>query len=495
MRPEMKKAWDEATPLNKHEGPAITGAEETEQNLTELAALDALEYDLVREAKAKEMGIRVGTLDAERKKRQLKEYDGAGHEIELSDTEPWPDPIDGAELLGELMAAFRRYLVLPDGAAEVLSLWTIHAHAFEAFQHTPRLDIRSPEKQCGKTIILDVLEGLTPRSVRTENVTTAVLFRLVDAHKPTLLVDEVDSFLKNNEGLRGALNAGHRRGGRHLRCEGDKNELRGFKTFAPVAMAGIGRLPGTLIDRSIPITMKRRRPSEEIEFFRWDRTDGLRVLARKAARWAKDNSPKLRKADPELPEWLLNRGADNWRPLLAIADIIGGEWPALARRIAKEVIEEDSSHRTQLLFDIKGVFEGKAVDRITSADLCEVLGKMEDRPWPEWGRNGKPITPNALARQLSGFGIKPKLFRPDGLEKPGRGYLLEDFTDAFSRYHRPPTVTPLQPNESGAYSEKPTVTENDVVTVANPPKPALNNDCNGVTVGTPDIGPGWGEKI
>ena len=495
MQLDVKKEWENAAPSGESvTAPGIT-TEGTERILDELAALDGLDYDLVREAKAKEMGIRVGTLDAERKKRQLKEYEGAGHEIELSDPEPWPDPIDGMELLGGLMAAFRRYLVLPDGAAEVLSLWTIHAHAFEAFQHTPRLDIRSPEKQCGKTIILDVLESLTPRSVRTENVTTAVLFRLVDAYKPTLLIDEVDSFLKNNEELRGALNAGHRRGGRVLRCDGDKNELRGFKTFAPVAMAGIGRLPGTLIDRSIPITMKRRRATEEIEFFRWDRTDGLRVLARKAARWAKDNTPKLSKADPDLPEWLLNRGADNWRPLLAIADIIGGEWPTLARRIAKEVIEEDSSHRTQLLFDIKGVFEDQAVDRITSADLCEVLGKMEDRPWPEWGRNGKPITPNALARQLSVFEIKPKTIRLDIGGGTAKGYLLEDFTDAFSRYRGSPTVTPSQTNETGAFSDSTTVTRNDDVTVGIPPKPAETRQCDGVTVGSPEKGGNWSKEL
>ena len=191
----------------------------------------------------------------------------------------------------------------------------------------------------------------------------------------------------------------------------------------------------------------------------------------------------------------MNRGADNWRPLLAIADIIGGEWPTLARRIAKEVIEEDSSHRTQLLFDIKGVFEDQAVDRITSADLCEVLGKMEDRPWPEWGRNGKPITPNALARQLSVFEIKPKTIRLDIGGGTAKGYLLEDFTDAFSRYRGSPTVTPSQTNETGAFSDSLSVTRNDDVTDRIPPKPAETRQCYDVTDRNPDIGPGWGDKI
>lgn len=497
---DVKKEFENGVPVGDTASSAgdvvdLSDPEAAEKIFTELAALDPVQFDQRRKAAAKKLNIREATLEAEVKKRRPREETGQGGEINLFEPEPWPEPVDGGELLGGLMAAFRRYLVLPPGAAEVLSLWTIHAHSFEAFQHTPRLDIRSPEKGCGKTIVLDVLESLTPRSVRTENVTTAVLFRLVDAHKPTLLIDEVDSFLKNNDDLRGALNAGHRRGGQHLRCEGDKNELRGFKTFAPVAMAGIGRLPGTLIDRSIPITMKRRHANEQIEFFRQDRTDDLKALARRAARWVSDNMPALTEADPGIPGYLLNRAADNWRPLLAIADIIGGEWPALARKIAKEVIEEDSSHRTQLLFDIKGVFEGRAVDRITSADLCEALGKMEDRPWPEWGRSGKPITTRALAKQLSGFEIKPKTIRLEIGAGTAKGYLLDDFSDAFSRYSPSLIVTPSQPKETGAYSGNPIVTPENDVTDRIPPKPAETGQCYDVTDRNPDIGPGWGDKI
>lgn len=498
MPPDIKQAWANATPLEEHAAGNVVDTndpETPERILAELATLDPVQYDLEREAKAKELGIRTSTLDVEVKKRRPREQNGQGGEIKLSEPEPWPEPVDGGEILGGLMAAFQRYLVLPPCGAEVLSLWTVHAHAFEAFQHTPRLDIHSPEKGCGKTVVLDVLESLTPRSIRTENVTTAVLFRLVDAHKPTLLVDEVDSFLKNNEDLRGALNAGHRRGGQHLRCEGDKNELRGFKTFAPVAMAGIGRLSGTLIDRSIPITMKRRHATEQIEFFRQDRTDDLKVLKRKAARWVNDNMLMLSEADPDIPEFLLNRAADNWRPLLAIADLVGGEWPGITRRIAKETIEEDSSHRTQLLFDIKGVFEGNAVDRITSADLCEALAKMEDRPWPEWGRSGKPITTRALAKQLSGFEIKPKTIRLEVGAGTAKGYLLEDFSDAFSRYSPSLSVTPSQTNETGAYSANPIVTPENDVTDRNRPKPAENRQCYDVTDRNPDTGGQWGSEL
>ena len=126
----------------------------------------------------------------------------------------------------------------------------------------PRLNFRSPEKGCGKTTALDVLGVLTPKALRTESLTPAVLFRLVEGHEPTLLLDETDSYLKEANDLRGLLNAGHKRGAMALRCEGENNTVRSFKAFAPAALAGIGELPGTLHDRSIVIT--NRTPSLNI---------------------------------------------------------------------------------------------------------------------------------------------------------------------------------------------------------------------------------------
>ncbi|MBA2408339.1 MAG: hypothetical protein H0V62_00665 [Gammaproteobacteria bacterium] len=183
--------------------------------------------------------------------------DTAGAAVLFDALEPWPDPVDGAALLNAIANTLTRYLVLPAGAADALALWTAHTHVYDAFDHTPRLNITAPQKQCGKTLLLDVVQAVVAKGLRTENVSTAVLFRIIDKDAPTLLVDECDSFLRDNEELRGALNAGHRRGGRHLRCEGDKNEVRAFKTFAPVVPAGIGSLPGTLADRSIIIRMER----------------------------------------------------------------------------------------------------------------------------------------------------------------------------------------------------------------------------------------------
>ena len=183
-----------------NDAEAVT--EPPEDAIKRLAKLPTLEYEKQRDQVAKDIGIRVGALDRLVRAEQRKSEDAAG--FSLREVEPWPESVDGDALLDSIAQAVRRYLVLPPNGAEVIALWVIAAHAFNGFQISPRLHIRSPEKRCGKTIALDVLECLTPRSIRTENITTAVLFRLVDDYQPTQLIDEVDSFLNDNDELRGA---------------------------------------------------------------------------------------------------------------------------------------------------------------------------------------------------------------------------------------------------------------------------------------------------
>ena len=206
-------------------------------------------------------------------------------------------------------------------------MWTAHTHCFQAFDLTPRLNIRSPEKGCGKTTLSDVIALFVPRSIQTENQTPAVLFRLIEKHKPVVLADEYDAWLRDNEELRGLLNAGHRRGGKALRCEGDNHEVRGFNVFAPAVLSGIGALPGTLHDRSIGIVLTRAKPGEVAARFSSRHVTAEKDICRKLARWTADNFQKIEACDPQLPDGAHNRLADNWRPLFAIADGIGWSAP------------------------------------------------------------------------------------------------------------------------------------------------------------------------
>jgi hypothetical protein len=306
-------------------------------------------------------------------------------------------------------------------------------------------------KRCGKTTLLDVLSRLVLRPLSTANVSAAAVFRVVEAYRPTLFIDEADTFLPGNDELRGITNSGHRKGGSVLRTVGDDHEPRAFSTYSACAIALIGRLPDTLHDRSVVIDLKRRLPSEIIKQFRPDRADHLNVLARKAVRWAHDHVAAIAEADPEMPPEIFNRDADNWRPLLAIAEVAGGKWPKLARDIAKlccAISGVDDVPRLELLLgDIRDAFAAKgetsvadlftkAVDmEIPSADLVEALLAIEGRPWPEMGRGRKPLTQNRLARMVKPLGIGPGKVGPENERL--NGYKLSQFKDAFERYLGP----------------------------------------------------------
>jgi putative DNA primase/helicase len=456
----------------------------TDAEIKRLARLSPIEYDRERMSAAERLGISLKALDAEVKAARAENGDtkGQGRPLELPVIEPWSEPVNGADLLDDICNAVKRYLVLPEGCAEVLALWALHTHAFECFGHSPRLAITSPEKRCGKTTTLDVMGELVARPLPTSNATTAAIFRTIEKAKPTLLIDEADTFLKDNEELRGILNAGHRRGGQIIRTVGEDYEPRQFSTWAPAAIAMIGRLPDTLEDRSVSIALRRRKSTERVQQFRSDRVQDLKQLARKSARWCDDNQKNLAASEPNTGA-LVNRSADNWRPLLAIADIAGGRWPEHARTIAEvaEMAKPDQSTRTMVLSDIRDFFAARPeVSRVASAELAGVLGAMENRPWSEW-RNGKPITPAALARLLAPFGITPGTKRDGG--DTFKGYLLSNFAEAFATYLPDQTVTPSQPSKDGHCDASQSVTTAKPVTLFKTSQPNNSWHCDGVTVG------------
>ena len=357
-----------------------------------------------------------------------------GGEIALTRPDPHPEPVDGADILEDLASAVRRYVVLGDHAAYAVALWIVYAHAFEAFYHSPRMLITSPQKRCGKTTLRCVIQRLVPAPLPAENITTAALFRSIEAAHPTVLLDEADRFLKNNEELVGVINAGHTRDGQVIRTVGDGHEVRAFSAWCPLVISGIGRVPDTIEDRSIAIPLERKKPSEKVTRLRMDRTPDLDELASKAARWADDSGDRLRVIDPDMPTALNDRAADNWRPLVAIADVVGGVWPEKARAAALALSgkEADDSPAVDLLQDMKEIFATRSEDRLPTTAILNDLHALEERPWPEW-RNGKPITARQLARLLAPFGIAPTTFRTKSGTTP-KGYLKASFSEIWARY-------------------------------------------------------------
>jgi hypothetical protein len=414
------------------DGAAKAGEDKAE--IRRLAALSLLEYDRERKAAAEKLGVRASELDKAVRGERAEDAppEGQGRVFELHETAPWAEKVSGAELLADTVAMIQRYLVLPDGSAEILAVWAVHTHCYDCFAISPRLAITSVEKGCGKTTLLDVLACLVARPLPTSNATVPAIFRVVEVSKPTILMDEADTFLKDNDELRGILNTGHRRGGAVLRCVGDEHEPRMFSTWAPAAIAAIGKIPDTLEDRSVACRMRRRKPTERVQNFRSDRVEQFTVLARKMARWAVDNEQTLRASDPDVGK-LQNRVADNWRPLLAIADVAGGVWPERIRAIAAVAVaaRAEQSVRVELLIDIRAAFETNDTDTMFSEDLVAYLVGLEGHPWVEW-KNGKPLTKASLARLLNPFEIYPDQVRIGATTR--KGYHLRQFKDAFDRY-------------------------------------------------------------
>lgn len=453
-----------------------------ETNFARLAKLSPADYDRCRDNEARRLKIRTVTLDAEIQKRRAKSGEILqGGALNLVDVELWPEPVNGADTLAGLAETFSRYVALPAGAADALALWTAHTHCFESFVCSPRLNISSPEKGCGKTTLRDVLAVLVPRPLPTENLTVAVLFRVIGPHKPTVLADEYDAWLRENEELRGIFNAGHRRGGQVLRCEGDGHEVRGFDVFAPAVLCGIGSLPGTLHDRSIPIRLERAKPGELRERFDSRHTEREHELRRKVARFVADSRARIASCDPKLPDAAFNRLADNWRPLLAIAKIAGGDWPQrAANAFTKLNSKEDSNAQgigTLLLADIRQVFNEANAERMFSRTLIENLYAMSDRPWPEANR-GKPITETWLARQLRGFGINSRTLRIS--DHRAKGYEAADFAEVFERYLSslglPKRDSVTTADFTGGKPDFQSVTEQNHVTEENPNETVANID-------------------
>lgn len=355
--------------IGKAEYVKPDAVENTESNpdekaIARLAALPVLDYERCRKDEADKLGCREAVLDrlVESRRPKNRESNGLqGNAVQLPDVEPWPEPVDGVEILDAIARRFLHYVVMPQDAAFMLALWCALTHIFKLFQISPRLNICAPMPECGKTTLRDCASLFCARSFPTDNMTTAAMFRLVSGHSPTVLADECDKWLFTNEELVGLICSGHRKSGRVIRCEGDSNELRQFRCYAPILLAAIGALPSQLHSRSISIRLERAKREEIKKCSRFDEkhVEYEQELNRKLARWIADNRDRIESCKPKLPENLFNRIADNWWPLFVIAAVAGGNWPqrgadALVKLTTRE--DEADSLRVMLLADIKEMF-------------------------------------------------------------------------------------------------------------------------------------------
>lgn len=412
-----------------------TPAVDDEAEYARLAKLKPAEYDRERSKAAEKLGIRTSTLDAEVKR--CREDAAAEKAISLcSDVEPFDDPVNVAELLADVRRTVLRFIVCEPSTATAAALWIGFTWCIEHVHVAPIALVTAPEKRCGKTQLLDLVGRLSRRPLFASNVSPAAVFRVIEASSPTLIVDEADSFFSDNEELRGVINSGHTRTTAFvIRCVGDELEPKRFSTWGAKAIAGIGKLADTIMDRSVALELRRKLPHEKTERLRHADPQLFETLARRLARFAQDHGREVGRARPHLPEALNDRAQDNWEPLLAVADIAGGPWPAEARRAALALDgagEADLSIGEQLLAAIREVFEQNKSDKLSRETILSRLIDDEEQPWAELNK-GKPLTAAQLRAKLAPYGIKTKKIRLNPYET-AQGFERSQFTDMWARY-------------------------------------------------------------
>lgn len=477
--------------------------ETQEALIRRLATLSDLAYFQCQKVSAETLGISPGNLDrlvkAERARLKAEaDATEGGSALLFDEVEPWPDPVDGAALLSDLVTTVRRYVVCEKETAEAAALWVTFTWLIDAVSVAPIANITAPLPNCGKSTLLGLLERLAFRPLKADNISAAALFRSVEKWRPTLLIDEVDAFLRDNEDARGVLNSGHQRNGFVLRVVGEDFEPRRFSTWGAKALCGIGSIAATLQSRSIRLELRRKLPGESVDNLRHmddAQTDRLR---QRLARFAADAHAAVKAARPAPVPGLSNRASDNWEPLLAIADIAGGDWPTRARRAATtiaglEAANESPDTNTQLLADVRAVFDGKGVDRLSSADLLAALCEDEEDAWATWNR-GRPMTARQLAQRLREFGVTVSTIRI-GLQTP-KGYIKDDFRDAFARYlpsPPPQSATPPQPSNGAGFSGFAIRNKDEMLRIEKSPKPSNGAACGGVADRKGGTGHIWGK--
>lgn len=465
-----------------------------------LAALSPFEYDQQRTEEAGGMKVRPSTLDKAVYKARAAIQEANSDDV-VESLEPWPEVIDGAALLSDLVTILSRHVLLQPGQATALALWALGSYCMEGWRLFPKVLITSPEKRCGKSTLLETVEGMVYRPLLASNISPSAIFRCIEAWTPTLLLDEADTFTKDNDELNGIINSGHtKRTASVIRTEkaGDGFEPRKFSTWCAQVIAGIGSQRGTLHDRSIHIELTRALPGQKPTKLPGNYFETMSTTRRKCIRWALDNADSLQRTTIDVPACGNDRAEDNWLPLFVLAELAGGigtcSWPE--RVNASYLIftdsptdgEESASH--MLIEDISEILDSWPHSHIFSRELVNQLIELEDRPWCEW-RRGKPLTQNSLSKLLKPYHLASGTCRIS--RETAKGYEVEKMKSAFVPYlsiSGVSSVTTSQPAPQQGYSvtlRKSVTVQSVTNTQSVTQKANKHKACDGVTLETPQI--------
>lgn len=370
----------------------------------------------------------------------------------------------GAQVLTDISSLIRRYLVCDDHQLTILSLWIACTQCHHHFGRAPYLDIHSAEPHSGKTLCLNLLCNLTATCILYTGVpATPLIARLIQGRS----LDEFDFseskdpctvFLDDCQQSFGAserqpiialLNSGSDISGFFAHGKQD------FNLFGPKAFAGNSPLPRSLAARCIPIHLRRPRPSEKFaRYCMGGVAEALKTHRARLKDWLKQAAQSLTNAaknDPhDLPLALSPGQRECAEPLVHIADVAGGAWPAKVRAALVAVFElVEVSPELQLLSDVRAIFRNKNnPEYLATSDLLSELREMEDRLWSAWG----PKSGRRLAGHLRKFDIGPRDLH-FGCTTAFKGYRISHLQDAWDRY-LPPLAAPVDSDESAASDEE-----------------------------------------
>lgn len=348
--------------------------------------------------------------------------------------EPWESSASIEELADEIHDMIKRHCVLPPESIDAIVLWTIASYDIDAFRIFPKLTVISPIKRCGKTTTIEAISSVCKDSLMVSNMTSSTLFRLTELGKPTLLIDEADTFVKDGDAsLIGIINSGFTKSAaKVVRNAGDDFKPKTFSTWMPMVLASIGELASTVMDRSIVITLRRKKADEIVEQLPHNLDELMLDLRRKLIRWTEEMKKALRRNTQRPPFIGSDRAADCWTPLFTIADLISPRWLAKCESAYRAMTRADEPElAAQLLSDIREVLRSGNSDKIKTKDIISALTADPEKPWA--GSDGKGrLTPKTLAQYLQPFAIQAHSIRFD--DGTMRGYWAKDFKDAIERY-------------------------------------------------------------
>ena len=393
--------------------------------IQEMAKLDDIKITLALGEVAKRFGVskdKILALVSEQKQGQL-----------VAEIEPYHEPVTHDEIYTALYSLVHEHMAIDEPLKVAFVLWVIFTYLTDISDFAPIAWITAPERQCGKSTLLGLFDRVVNKPMAFNNITQAVLYRVMEQFKPTLLIDEIDTSLKDKNELLGIVNAGYSRHASNVpRMNQDKGGIvEKFDVFGAKVFSGIGEMKGTFASRAIRFELRRKTDSDKVKRFN-KRTlpyETTNELQRKVKRWAVDNRQAVQAVETPLLQ-INDRDFDNWEILLQIATVLGVYDKALQACLIICNRKDEPSLNEMLLSDIREVF---ITERISSVDLLERLKADSEKYWSTYN-NGTPLNVHQLAKKLKSFGIKSKAMRIKGEQGTVKGYEKADFVKVWANY-------------------------------------------------------------